>query len=83
MKDFDSLFAQLVATVRHGDNTCQQKAAKRNDWTFTLVGQDRSSPTVIAEWIKANIETAPPEKLFHALTVAILMRSKESRKVAD
>ena len=62
---------------------CRQKAIARNDLTFTLVGQDLSSPRTIAFWILENIHTAPAEKLQSALTKAIRMRSLPNRKPAD
>lgn len=59
------------------------RAATRGQRTFTLVEQDRTSPQTICEWIKLNIETAPPEKLTEALETAIAMRSFPHRKDAD
>ena len=69
--------------AREMDGTCFQKARARGDQTFTLVGQDRSSPKVICEWIKENIETAPEEKLVDALMDALAMRENSKRKHAD
>jgi hypothetical protein len=65
------------------DNECFRKAQERGDVTFTVVGQDRSSPRVICEWIKENIETCSEDKLHEALNRAISMRNKQYRKVAD
>jgi len=65
------------------DQECYEKAIARGDSTFTLVGQDLSSPKVICEWIKENIETAPMHKLLEALDRAILMRNVIGRKHAD
>lgn len=65
------------------DNECFRKARERDDDTFTLVGQDRSSPRVVCEWIKENIETAPAHKLLEALDCAIAMRNAKNRKAAD
>jgi hypothetical protein len=62
---------------------CRQKAVERNDLTFTLVGQDLSSPETIAYWILRNIETAPEQKLRGALEKAIRMRALPNRKKAD
>lgn len=64
---------------------CLAKAKQRKDLTFTLVGQDLSSPQVICEWIKLNIETCPREKLMEALDKAIRMRDLPlvNRKDAD
>lgn len=63
--------------------TTRQKAIERNDLTFTLVGQDHSSPETIAYWILKNIESAPEEKLRGALDKAIRMRALPNRKAAD
>lgn len=65
------------------DDICFRKAKARDDETFTLVGKDLSSPRVICEWIKENIETAPPAKLMEALQCAIRMRNAVLRKRAD
>lgn len=65
------------------DKECYEKALLRGQRTFTLVGQDLSSPGVICEWIKVNIETAPADKLFDALQAALVMRGQGGRKVAD
>lgn len=65
------------------DSKCYEKAVKRGQQTFTLIAQDRSSPRVICEWIKENIETCPKEKLIDALLDAIAMRENPVRKNAD
>jgi hypothetical protein len=65
------------------DSKCHQKAIERNQQTFTLVEQDRSSPRTICFWILENIETAPREKLVDALLDAITMREAPLRKNAD
>lgn len=65
------------------DNECFRKAQARGDVTFTVVGQDRSAPRVICEWIKENIESCPEDKLFEALRRAIVMRETLVRKDAD
>lgn len=62
---------------------CVRKARERNDFTFTLVGQDRSSPRTICFWILENIETALPAKLLDALSKALAMRALKNRKAAD
>ena len=69
--------------AREMDNTCFEKALARGDQTFTLVAQDRTSPSVICEWIKENIETAPEAKLIDALMDALSMRKNPNRKSAD
>ncbi len=62
------------------DCKCFEKAKQRGEQTFTLVGQDLSSPAVVVEWIKQNIETAPAEKLRCALEDALLMRETPKQK---
>jgi hypothetical protein len=65
------------------EDECNRKARERNDHTFTLVGQDLSSPRTICFWIMENIETCPPQKLIEALKGAIAMRTLDNRKNAD
>lgn len=66
------------------EENCLKKAQERGDVCFTLVEQDLSSPVVICEWIKQNIETAPIEKLQTALNRAFYMaHSDKARKHAD
>lgn len=65
------------------DGLCFQKARRRGQSTFTLVEQDYSSPYVICEWIKQNIETCPAGKLRQALEDALRMRTFSNRKHAD
>ena len=65
------------------DGDCYTRAKIRGEQTFTLVARDRSSPQVIVEWIKQNIETCPREKLMDALLDAIAMREHPNRKDAD
>lgn len=71
------------AVQRESENNCIRKARQRGDLTFTLVGQDLLTPTVICEWIKQNIETAPPDKLRDALEQALEARRCGGRKRAD
>ncbi len=71
------------ALAKEIDGSCFEKARMRGDQTFTLVGQDYSSPSVICEWIKQNIETAPEDKLVDALMDALSMRANPNRKRAD
>lgn len=54
-----------------------------DDEVFVLKGIDITSPVAIAEWIKQNVGSAPPEKLHEALDCAIRMRAIEGRKIAD
>lgn len=68
---------------RLSDAECFRRARARGQSTFSLVAQDRSSPRVICEWIKENIETCPPSKLYEALSRAIQMRDFHFRKSAD
>jgi hypothetical protein len=72
-----------VSVYTEPEQECLVKAHKRGDVMFTLVGQDHSAPAVLCEWIKLNIETAPPEKLRHALEKALAMRARPGRKTAD
>jgi len=65
------------------DDSCKARAEERGDKTFTLVGQDRTSPEVICYWILRNIETAPAGKLVDALARALAMRALSGRKSAD
>jgi len=65
------------------DYKCAERAKERDQQTFTLVEQDRSSPRTIAFWILENIETCPAAKLHDALEAAVLMRSACNRKDAD
>lgn len=69
--------------VQWDEVECRQKAQARGDLTFTLVGQDLSSPRTIAFWILENIESCPAEKLKEALDKAIRMRALQNRKAAD
>lgn len=64
-------------------DNCAKKAERRGDLTFTLVGQDVTSPETICAWIMLNIKTAPGLKLHEALSKAILMRDLPNRKSAD
>jgi len=65
------------------DQRCFAKAQQRGDETFTLVGQDRSTPKTICFWIMENIETCPAPKLIQALHDAIRIRGLKNRKSAD
>lgn len=51
---------------------CYDKA-KDDEPVFVLRAQDLTSPAVICEWIKLNIETAPHDKLRQALESALEM----------
>lgn len=68
---------------RLSDSSCYHRAVSRGQPTFTVVGQDATSPRIIIEWIKENIETCPPPKLYEALARAIQMRDFPYRKNAD
>lgn len=65
------------------DMTTYMKAKRRGDPTFTLVGQDKTSPRCIVFWIMENIETCPDAKLREALDDAIRMRNTNKRRWAD
>lgn len=76
--------AASIGEIKDRELDCLAKAKERGQLTFTLVEQDYSSPAIICEWIKANIETCPKEKLFEALDKAIRMRdTKVKRKDPD
>jgi hypothetical protein len=72
---------QISETDR--DNRCFANAKKRNQRTFTLVEQDRTSVRTIAFWILENIERAPDEKLRQALEDCLAMRKFPHKKQAD
>lgn len=57
--------------------------ANDEEMLFILRAQDVTSPTIIAEWIKQNIITAPPGKLHEALDCALVMREHPNRGLAD
>ena len=65
------------------DKDCFDKAQARGDMTFTLVGQDRSSPKTILTWIMENFETCSDAKLSDAFRTAIAMKHHPKRKAAD
>lgn len=87
--DFAAAFGPLlkqfekVEVDNKSEEHCLEKARQRGDVAFTLVGQDLTSPAVLCEWIKLNIETAPPAKLRNALERALVMREIKIRKHAD
>jgi hypothetical protein len=68
---------------RDDDTAIHARAKLRNQRTFTLVEQDRSSVEVIAYWILLNIHTAPPDKLHKALDICLEMREFAAVKNAD
>lgn len=68
---------------RLSDAECFHRARQRGQATFTLVEQDATSPRVILEWMKENIETCPAPKLYEALARALQMRDFQYRKNAD
>ena len=65
------------------ERECYARARARQQETFTLVAQDRTSPRTILYWIGENFETAPPEKLREAFERALRMREFPERKWAD
>jgi len=74
---------KAFSDVQWDEVSCQQKAKARGDLTFTLVGQDISSPRTICFWIMENVETCPAPKLKEALDKALKMRDLAERKQAD
>ncbi len=73
----------LTMSENDSDTKVYAKARNRGQETFTLVGQDRTSPRTILFWIGENFETAPPEKLRDAFERALRMREFPERKWAD
>jgi hypothetical protein len=65
------------------DTNCHAKAKARNQRTFTLVEQDRSTVETIAYWILLNIRTCPAEKLHKAIDDCVAMRDFPNQKNAD
>lgn len=65
------------------DDSCFEKAKAQGQQRFTLIAQDKTAPRCIAFWILENIETAPEDKLRHALEDALRARKWPSRKLAD
>lgn len=65
-----------VATKRRGV-PCYDKA-DQDEPLFVLRAQDETSPQVILEWIKLNIDTCPIEKLRMALETANAMSKYDS-----
>lgn len=57
-----------MATKREGVS-CYRKAGEDEE-LFVLRAQDQTMPYIIVEWIKANIQTAPRQKLIEALECA-------------
>lgn len=53
---------------------CYDKATP-DEPVFVLRAQDLTSPQVVCEWIRLNIETAPQDKLRQALESALAMAS--------
>lgn len=80
---FDTAVAVPAAAPVSRDYRCFEKAKERGDKTFTLVAQDYSSPTVILEWIKVNINVAPEQKLRDAFEDAMAMLKHPRRKNPD
>jgi hypothetical protein len=65
------------------DDSCFEKAKVAGEQRFTLRAQDVTAPKCIAFWILENIETAPDDKLRHALDDALRARRWPNRKTAD
>ncbi len=59
------------------------KGRAQGEQLFVLRAQDETAPACIAYWILQNIETAPAEKLRHALDDALRARKWPRRKKAD
>lgn len=65
------------------DDSCFEKAKAAGEQRFTLRAKDETAPECIAYWILKNIETAPEDKLRHALEDALRARKWPTRKRAD
>lgn len=63
------------------NDPCIQKAFD-DERLFVLMARDVTSPKVVCEWIKENIDIQPKEKLFEALECAIEM-SRRYREMND
>lgn len=62
-------------------DSCLQKAFD-DERLFVLMTRDITSPKVVCEWIKQNIDIQPKEKLMEALECAIEM-SRRFREMND
>lgn len=80
-EEFNAENQREKAKIMDGD--CYNRAKKRGDQTFTLVGQDVSSPQTICFWIMMNIESIPAAKAIDALKDALAMRDLTNRKHPD
>ena len=70
------------------DSQCYEKAKARGQQTFTVVEQDITSPLVILEWIRLQIDKqggrAPEAKLRDAFEDCLAMLYSETpKKYAD
>lgn len=63
-------------------SVCLDKAAP-DEQIFVLRAQDVSSPHLVMEWIKMNLETCPEDKLRQAFETALKMLKHKNRKLAD
>lgn len=57
------------------NDTCIEKAFD-DERMFVLLTRDYSSPKIVLEWIKENIEIQPDEKLREAFECALEMKNK-------
>lgn len=65
-----------------GDPGCFARAFAKGEPTFTLRGQDPTTPALVAEWIGMNLG-APEFKLQEALRIAKAMADWPDQKEAD
>jgi hypothetical protein len=56
-------------------DTCLQKAFD-DEKLFVLMTRDMTSPAVVLEWIKLNINTQPDDKLREAFECALEMKNR-------
>jgi macrodomain Ter protein organizer (MatP/YcbG family) len=55
------------------------KKALKDEIIFPLMARDASAPMIIAEWIKQNLFSQPPDKLHEALDCAIKMANEHEQ----
>ena len=65
------------------NDSTHEKGKANGEQLFTLRSQDVTTPRCIVFWILENIDTAPEEKLRHALEDALRARRWPNRKHAD
>ena len=74
---------ELITEFSCNDDSTHDKGKANGEQLFTLRSQDSTTPEVIVYWILKNIETAPEDKLRHALDDALRARKWPNRKRPD